>query len=122
VLEGSRVLGSVPGRDLQLSPGQREIEFVNEALGYRVRQTILAEAGQVIAIHVAPSPGWIAIEAAGAPEVSVDGKAAGRAPLGPIALAPGEHQVTFTHRGGRTERQRITVKSGATIQVIGKAR
>ena len=122
VLEGSRVIGSVPGRDLQLSAGQHEIELVNEELGYRVRQTIVAEAGQVIAIHVSPLPGWISIEAPDAPEVSVDGKAVGRAPLGPLALAAGEHEVTFTYRGGRSERQRITVKTGETTQVVGKGR
>jgi hypothetical protein len=122
VLEGARVLGSVPGRDLELSAGRHEIELVNERLGYRAQQVIEVEAGQVVAIHVSPPPGWVTIEAPGAPEVAIDGKAAGRAPLGPLALAPGEHQVTFTDQRGRIERQRITVKAGATTPVSAGAR
>lgn len=122
VLEGTRVLGSVPGRDIDLPAGSHSLELVNEALGYRAQQTVVVEPGQTIVIHVAPSPGWVTVDAPGAPEVSIDGQAVGRAPLGPLALTPGEHQVTFAHQGGRTERQRITIKSDQTTQVVGKGR
>jgi hypothetical protein len=122
VLEGSRLLGSIPGRDLDLAAGRHEIALVNEALGYSAQQTIEVQAGQTIAIHVAPSPGWVTVNAPGAPEVSIDGQPVGRVPLGPLALTPGEHQVTFTHAGGRADRQRITIKTGETMQVVGKTR
>ena len=122
VFENSRQLGSVPGGDLKLAPGRHEIELVNVAFGYRLKQSVEVEAGQTVSLHVAPANGWATIYAVPSAEVTVDGNAVGRTPLGPLPLALGEHTVTFTHPTGATDRQRITVKSGETIRVIGNPR
>ena len=122
VVENSRTIGSVPGGDLKLAPGRHEIELVNVALGYRLPQSVLVEAGQTVSIHVAPANGWATIYAVPSAEVSIDGKAVGRTPLGPLPLALGHHTVTFTHPTGASDRQRISVKSGETIRVIGNPR
>lgn len=119
VLESSRKIGSVPGADLKVTPGKHEIELVNAALGYRLKQSIEVEAGQTVTLHVAPAQGWATIYAVPTAEVSIDGRPVGRTPLGPLSLALGEHTVTFTHPTGATDRQRIKVSSGETIRVIG---
>ncbi len=119
VLENSRRIGSVPGADLKVTPGKHEIELVNAALGYRLKQSIEVEAGQTVSLHVAPAQGWATIYAVPTAEVSIDGRPVGRTPLGPLSLALGEHTVTFTHPTGATDRQRIKVSSGETIRVIG---
>ncbi|MBA2306282.1 MAG: PEGA domain-containing protein [Acidobacteria bacterium] len=120
VFEQSRLLGSVPGAGLKVPAGRHDIELVNLALGYRLWQTLDVEAGQTVSIHVAPPPGWVTIDAAPWAEVSIDGQAVGRTPLGPLPLTPGEHDVTFRSPAGVTDRQRVTVRSEATIRVIGK--
>lgn len=122
VFEHSRQLGSVPGEDLKVTPGRHEIELVNLPFAYRLTQSIEVEAGQTVSIHVAPAHGWVTVYAVPTADVSIDGKSVGRTPLGPLPLALGEHTVTFTHPTGATDRQRIMVKSGETIRVIGNPR
>ena len=119
VIENSRQIGSVPGADLKVQPGKHDIELVNATLGYRLKQSIEVEAGQTVTLHVAPAQGWVTIYAVPTAEVSIDGQAVGRTPLGPMALALGEHTVTFTHPTGASDRQRIKVTSGETLRVIG---
>ncbi len=122
VLKQARLLGSVPGADLKVPAGRHDIELVNAALGYRSQQTIDVEAGQTVSIHVAPPPGWVTVDASPWADVSIDGQAVGRTPLGPLPLAPGEHQVAFRHPAGGSDRQRVTVKSEAKMRVIGVLR
>jgi len=122
VIQNARQIGSVPGADLKLQPGKHEIELVNEPLGYRLKQSVEIKAGQTVSIHVAPAQGWVNVFAVPAAEVSIDGQAVGRTPLGPLALALGGHVVTFTHPTGATDRQQVTIKSGQTIRVIGNPR
>jgi hypothetical protein len=122
VLEGSRVLGSVPGADLELDAGRHEIDLVNDALGYRSRQALDVEPGQSVTIHVAPPHGFVTIDASPWADVTLDGKAIGRTPLGPLPLTLGEHVITFTHPTGGSDRQRVTVKSEQSLRVVGKLR
>jgi PEGA domain len=122
VFEDSRRLGSVPGADIKVPPGRHQIELVNQAFGYRLLQTVEVKAGQTVSVHVAPPHGWVTVDAAPWAEVSIDGQAAGRTPFGPLPLAPGEHQVTFQHPSGLTDRQRVTIKADTTTRVTGVLR
>ena len=121
ILEGSKVL-AVPAVGLNVPAGRHDIELVNVALGYRLRQVLEVEAGQTLSIHVTPPPGSVTIDASPWAEVSIDGQAIGRTPLGPLPLSPGEHLVTFQHPAGGSDRQRITVKSEAKMRVVGVLR
>jgi hypothetical protein len=122
VLEKSRLLGSVPGADIRLPAGRHEIELVNVALGYRLKHSLEIKAGESVSIHVAPPIGWVTLYAVPAAEVSIDGQVVGRTPLGPLPIAPGEHDVTFRHPTGLKDRQRVAVTSGETVRVIGNVR
>ena len=122
IIENARAIGSVPGADLKVKPGKHEIELVNAAFGYTLKQSIEVEAGQTVSIHVAPAQGWATLYAVPTAEVTIDGQAVGRTPLGPLPLALGEHTITFKHPTGATDRQRITIKSGETVRVIGNPR
>lgn len=122
VFERSRRLGSTQGAGLRLAAGRHDIELVNEVLGYRLSQVVEIKAGYTVSIHVVPPPGQVTIDASPWAEVSIDGKSAGRTPLGPLALAPGAHVVKFLHPAGGADEQRVTVKSGAKIRVVGKLR
>src|SRR5690606_30136716 len=116
IYEGDRLLGASPGAGIRIPAGPHDIAVVNEALGIRMEQSLEIEAGGTVAIHVAPPPGMVTIDASPWAEVSIDGQAVGRTPLGPLALAPGEHQIVFRHPTGGSDRQRLTVKSEATIR------
>lgn len=122
VLEGSRRLGSVPGGDLRLAPGRHEIELVNAALGFRILQTIEVEPGGSVSMHLAPPHGWVTIDATPWAEVSIDGQAVGRTPLGPLPLPLGDHVITFKHPAGSKDQQKINVKSDTTMRVVGNLR
>jgi hypothetical protein len=122
VFEGSRLLGSVPGADLKLAAGRHELALVNEPLGYRLQQAIDIGAGETMAIHVTPAPGMVTADASPWAEVSIDGQAMGRTPLGPLPLAPGEYVFTFRNPAGGSDRQRVTVKSEGNVRVVGVLR
>jgi len=122
VFEQSRLLGTAPGADLKLKAGPHDIELVNLAAGYRIRQIVQIEPGQTLSIHVAPPHGWLTAYATPEADVLIDGERVGRTPLGPLPLALGEHQVTFYHPSGAGDRQRVNVTSGATVRVIGNPR
>jgi len=119
VFEDSRLLGSVPGAVLKVPAGRHDLELVNVALGHRSRQAVEIEDGETVSIYVAPPPGWVTVDASPWAEVSIDGQSIGRTPLGPLPLAPGEHQVTFRNPAGGTDRQHVTLKSEANVRVIG---
>ena len=122
VFEQSRLLGTIPGADLRLKAGPHDIELVNLAAGYRVRQAVQIEAGQTLSIHVAPPHGWLTAYATPDADVLIDGERVGRTPLGPLPLALGDHEVSFYHPSGAGDRQQIKVTSGATVRVIGSPR
>lgn len=122
VLEGTRLLGSVPGPELKLPVGRHVLDLVNDALGYRLQQIVQVEAGQSLSVHVTPPPGSLTIDAAAGTEVSIDGQVAGRTPLAPLAVAPGEHQIVLRHPKVGSDRQRVTVKSAASSTVVARLR
>ena len=122
IFEHARLVGSVPGDGLKLAAGSHNIELVNAALGYRLRQAVDVKAGETVSIHVAPPDGSVTIDASPWAEVTIDGRAAGRTPLGPLALTPGEHDVAFVHPAGGNDRQRVTVRPEAKLRVVGKLR
>ena len=122
VFERSRLVGSVPGDGLKLSAGRHDIELVNGPLGYRLRQAVEVKAGETVSIHVAPPDGSVTIDASPWAEVTIDGRAAGRTPLGPLALTPGEYEVAFRNPAGGNDRQRVTVRPEAKLRVVGKLR
>ena len=122
IVEGSKTIGSAPGNDLDLSPGRHELRLVNDALGVSVPQTIEAAAGQTIVVHLAPAPGTLTVVAPVGSEISVNGELAGRAPIDPLTLVPGDYQVVVKHPKVANERQRVTVKAGAHAEVAAKGK
>jgi hypothetical protein len=120
VMEGARTLGTVPGAALKLGVGRHELELVNELLNYRLKQSVEVDGGQTLALHVTPTPGMVTIDAAPWAEVSIDGQAVGRTPLGPLPLMPGLHNIAFKHPAGGADNQRVIVRSEAKVRVVGK--
>ena len=76
-----------------VAAGRHDIEFVNEALGYRSTQTIQVAPGQVAKVKPDWPQGTIAMNAAPWANVWLDGQELGETPVGnttvPIGSARG---------------------------------
>jgi hypothetical protein len=122
IFENEKLLGSAPGPRLDMEPGRHDIEIVNLALGYTLRQSVDLEAGQTISLYVAPPDGWVNLDAAPGAETSVDGKSVGRTPIANLQLTLGEHEFTFRHPQLGEDRQKVIVKSDAITRVTANLR
>jgi hypothetical protein len=117
VIEGNRVLGSSANGPVILSPGAHELEFVNNALGFRTRQTVRVAAGRISPLTVTLPNGTISINAQPWAQVFIDGRAIGDTPLANIPVAIGEHEVVFRHPKLGERRQKTTVQAGVPARV-----
>jgi hypothetical protein len=117
VLEGERVLGSSADGPVVTTAGRHELDFVNNALGYRSHQAVDIKAGQIIPLKISPPDGRVSANAVPWAQVSIDGKLIGETPLGNLPLAVGEHEVTFRHPQLGEQTQKVIVKSGALTRV-----
>jgi hypothetical protein len=117
VLEGERVLGSSTDGPIVINGGRHELDFVNNALGYRSRQIVDIKAGQIMPVKIAPPDGRVSVNAVPWAQVSINGKLVGDTPLGNLPLPVGEHEVTFRHPQLGEQTQKVIVKSSALTRV-----
>jgi uncharacterized membrane protein len=117
VLEGERVLGSSADGPVVTTGGRHELDFVNNALGYRSHQIVDIKAGQIIPMKISPPDGRVSVNAVPWAQVSINGKLVGETPLGNLPLPVGEHEVTFRHPQLGEQTQKVIVKSSALTRV-----
>jgi hypothetical protein len=117
VLDGERVLGSTTEGPIMAAAGRRELDFVNSAIGYRVRQTVEVKAGQITPFTVAVPNGVLNINALPWATVLIDGNSAGETPIGNLSVVPGEHEVILRHPQLGERRERVIVRSGVETRV-----
>ena len=117
VLEGERVLGSSADGPIVTTGGRHELDFVNNALGYRSHQTVDIKAGQIVPMKISPPDGRVSVNAVPWAQVSINGKLVGETPLGNLPLPVGEHEVTFRHPQLGEQTQKVIVKSSALTRV-----
>jgi hypothetical protein len=114
VLEDGRLLGSSRVDRLMLPVGRHELEFVNEALGYRAVQAVNVVAGSVVPVKLRWPQGSVALNAVPWAEVWIDGDAVGETPIGRLTLPIGVHEVLFRHPELGERRASVTVTMGKT--------
>ena len=117
VLEGDRVLGSSSDGPVVASAGKHELDFVNTEFGYQSRQTVDIKGGQIVPMKISVPDGRVSINAVPWATVSIDGNSVGETPIGNVALAVGEHQITFRHPQLGERTQKIVVKANASSRV-----
>jgi hypothetical protein len=117
VLEGERVVGSTTDGPIIIAAGRHEFDFVNSAIGFRVRQTVDVKVGQITTFNVAVPNGTLNINAQPWATVSIDGTAVGETPLGNLSVLPGEHVIVFSHPQLGERRERANVRPGAETRV-----
>jgi hypothetical protein len=117
VLENGRRLGSSDLERIMLPVGRHELEFVNDALGYREQRAVQISAGQTASVRLDWPRGSMAINATPWAEVFVDGTRVGETPIGNITTPIGTHDVVFRHPELGERRLSVTVKTGDPLKV-----
>jgi tetratricopeptide (TPR) repeat protein len=119
VFENQRMLGSSRLDRIMMSVGRHDLDFVNDAVGYRSSRAVQVSPGQVSTVKLEMPKGSIALNAQPWADVWVDGEHIGETPIGNLALAVGQHEVIFRHPelGERRMTPTVTLQSPARVSV-----
>ncbi|HKC55575.1 MAG TPA: PEGA domain-containing protein, partial [Vicinamibacterales bacterium] len=109
IFENQRLLGSSRTDRIMVAAGRHEIEFSNDALGYRASQTLQVGPGQVARLRPEWPQGTIAINATPWANVTLDGQDLGETPVGNTSVPIGTHEVVFRHPQLGEQRYTATV-------------
>jgi hypothetical protein len=119
VLEGGKRIG-VSGGPIAATEGTHTVDLVNDALGFRVQQTVIIKAGELTSRTIPVPNGRISINAVPWAEIWIDGSPAGQTPLANLSIPIGEHQITFRHPQFGEQRQTATVKSDGVARLSAR--
>ena len=117
VLEGDRVLGSTADGPIVAGAGSHQLDFVNTALGFRVRQNVTIRAGVIAPLTIALPMGRLSINAQPWAQVLIDDNPVGETPLANVEVPIGDHQITFRHPQLGERRERVTVRADGPARV-----
>jgi hypothetical protein len=119
VYERGRLLGTTEAPTLMLAAGAHELEFVNEAVGYRVRRTVTVQSGATVPLRLDPPQGTLHVNAVPWAEVLIDNERVGETPIGNLKTRIGNRQVTFRHPefGERRASVLVTLIGAARISM-----
>jgi len=116
VFKDGQLVGSSAG-SLALNEGSHTLEFVNETLGFRYRQTVNVRNGQMTSVKIAVPNGRISINAVPWAEVLIDGTPAGETPLANLSLPIGTHEIVFRHPQLGERKQTVVVKADGLLKL-----
>ena len=116
VMLGNRFLGSSARGPVFATPGTRELDFVNDQLGFRVRQRVFLYADRVVPLRINPPNGSLVVTAQPRAQVWIDGRLAGDTPL-TTSVPIGEHEVVFQNLQFGIKRQKAVVQVGSPTEV-----
>jgi len=117
ILEGERVLGSTADGPIVTTAGTHQLDLLNTALGYRVRQTVTIRAGVLTPLTITPPMGRLSINADPWAQVLIDDKPIGDTPVANVSVSLGEHQVTFRHPQLGERRETVVVRADVPTRV-----
>jgi hypothetical protein len=117
VFEGERVLGSTSDGPIVARAGTHELDIVNNALGYRSRQTVTIRAGQIISMTITPAGGRISANAQPWAQVLIDGNLIGDTPIANFSVPLGEHEIVFRHPQFGDRKEKVLVRAGSVTRV-----
>ncbi len=109
ILEDGKLVGSNQTDRVMMSAGEHRLDFVNEALGYRVTRKLSVAPGKVENVSLKLPTGSIAVNAVPWAEVWIDGEKAGDTPIGNLQTTIGKHDVVFRNPELGETRQSVTV-------------
>jgi hypothetical protein len=117
IFENSSLVGSTHTRHLSLSAGRHNLEFVNNALGYREHRTVEINGSQITSITLDMPRGTVHVNALPWAEVWIDGAHVGDTPLSNLSLPIGTHDIVFRHPQYGAQRRVIVVGTTQTLHI-----
>jgi len=119
LFERDRLLGSSQSDRIMVAAGRHQIDFVNDAIGYKESRSLQVAAGRVVSVSLEVPNGTLAVNAVPWAEVWIDGDKVGETPVGNVALAVGQHEVTFRHPelGEQRHTALVTLRGPARLSV-----
>jgi hypothetical protein len=114
-----RLIGTSEADTLMLPLGSHELEFVNEAAGYRTTRNITVQAGRKNLLRIDPPNGTLHVNAVPWAEVLMDNQRLGETPIGNAQVPIGNHELVFRHPelGERRVRVMVTLKEPARVSM-----
>jgi hypothetical protein len=97
VLERGRVIGTTAAATTMLAAGSHDLEFVNDAIGYRVRRAVVVQAGHTAKLRLEPPMGTLHVNAVPWAEVWIDNERIGETPIGNLPARVGTREIVFRH-------------------------
>ncbi len=116
--EDGRVLGTTESGRLLVSPGAHVIEVASERYGFKTTLTVVVKPGAVAAVNVQMPALAVEIVAPPEAEIVVDGQTVGTAPLEPVMMAIGTHDVIMRHATLGERHQTIAVAYGSPNRIL----
>lgn len=113
VYENGEFVGTNAGERIRVAPGRHTFTLVNETLGFRVDETVLAGAGRSTRRVIAQPSAPLSVNAEPWAEVFIAGRSLGETPIANVALPVGTHQVTLRHPTLGERQVAMTVRLGA---------
>ena len=119
VFEEGRLVGTTETESTMLPQGTHELEFVNEAVGFRARRTVVIKPGATSALKLDAPPGTLHINAVPWAEVWIDGERIGETPIGNLQTRIGSREIVFRHPelGERRTTAMVTLKEPVRISM-----
>jgi hypothetical protein len=114
-----RLVGTTEAESTMLPQGTHELEFVNEAAGFRARRTVSIKPGVTSALKLDAPPGILHINAVPWAEVWIDGERIGETPIGNLQARIGNREIVFRHPelGERRTTAMVTLKEPVRISM-----
>jgi len=117
VIDNERVLGSSTDGPIVAPAGRHEFEFVNSAIGYRMRRVVEIKPGQITPVSVPMPNGSLNVNAVPWAAVWIDGNSFGETPLGNLSIPAGEHEIVFRHPQLGERREKTMVRADVATRV-----
>ena len=115
---GGQLRGATEDGQLMLTPGTYDVEMVSDRFNFRQTKNFTIEPGKVASYAVSLPFSTIRVNAADGTDIAVDGRPAGKAPLGDYPVVIGTHQLTATGAELGERRLSIEVKLGEPTEVL----
>jgi hypothetical protein len=119
VLEAGRVVGTSEIDRIMLSPGEHQLDFVNDQYGFRQSQRVAVLAGRGGPVSLTIPRMAMNINALPWAEVYIDGARIGDTPLANVMQPIGDHEIVFRHPqlGEKRQVARLTQRESLRVSV-----
>jgi hypothetical protein len=118
IFERGKLVGTTEAETLMLPVGQHDLEFVNDAVGYRASRGVRITARERATIRFEPPPGVLNVNAVPWAEVWIDERRVGETPLGNLQVPLGTRTVVFRHPELGEAKTTVLITLGKPARVI----